>query len=132
MSTIGHRPGMNGQQPGAALRSNGISKCFLMFQDSSPRIRSLKSRQVMDGGHSLQFLYPLCTRLILVDLVSKCIDACRRRFACVDHIEYHVNDGRSLDAIENNSVDFVFRMDSPVRRADSHEGVHTAIREEIT
>ena len=114
MSTIGHRPGMNGQQPGAALRSNGIPKFFLIFQDSSPRIRSLKSRQVMDGGHSLQFLYPLCTRLILVDLVSKCIDACRRRFACVDHIEYHVNDGRSLDAIENNSVDFVFSMDSLV------------------
>ncbi|MGA9864141.1 MAG: class I SAM-dependent methyltransferase [Terriglobales bacterium] len=65
-------------------------------------------------GRWTQFLYPLCTRLILVDLVSKCIDACRRRFACVDHIEYHVNDGRSLDAIENNSVDFVFSMDSLV------------------
>ena len=32
----------------------------------------------------------------------------------MDHIEYHVNDGRSLDAIENNSVDFVFSMDSLV------------------
>ena len=52
--------------------------------------------------------------LVLVDLVSKCIEACRRRFACVDHIEYHVNDGRSSDVIEDNSLDFVFSMDSLV------------------
>lgn len=51
---------------------------------------------------------------ILVDLVYKCIEPCRRRFACVDHIEYHVNDGRSLDAIENDSIDYVFSMDSLV------------------
>jgi len=28
------------------------------------------------------------------------------------HIEYFINDGRSLDMLENNSIDFAFSFDS--------------------
>jgi len=45
------------------------------------------------------YLKDLCERLIVVDLSSKCIDACRKKFASCSHIDYHVNDGYSLDMI---------------------------------
>ena len=52
--------------------------------------------------------------MIVVDMSDKCIDACKRRFRGLDHVRYHVNDGRSLDAIEDGSIDFVFSFDSLV------------------
>ena len=49
-----------------------------------------------------------------MDLSSKCIESCKQRFAYASHISYHINDGRSLDMIENRSIDFVFSFDSLV------------------
>ena len=69
-------------------------------------------------GRWTQFLAPLCDRLIVVDLSAKCIEACRRRFADRRHLEYHVNDGRSLDMIADNSIDFAFSFDSLVHVED--------------
>jgi len=43
-----------------------------------------------------------------VDLAENCIKACRQRFSASKHITYHVNDGKSLAMIPDNSVDFVF------------------------
>lgn len=74
-------------------------------------------------GRWTHFLRRLCTRLIVVDLSATCIEACRARFAGDSHLEYHVNDGMSLDMIEDGSVDFVFSFDSLVH-ADA--GVMTA------
>ena len=65
-------------------------------------------------GRWTQFLAGMCERLILVDLSEKCIAACRQRFRDATHIEYHVNDGRSLAFIADGSVDFVFTFDSLV------------------
>ena len=65
-------------------------------------------------GRWTHFLAGLCERLIVVDLSSKCIEACRARFRDVTHIEYHVNDGRTLPMVAERSVDFVFSFDSLV------------------
>jgi hypothetical protein len=65
-------------------------------------------------GRWTQYLRSLCDRLIVVDLAERCIDHCRRRFGEDGHIQYFVNDGRSLEMIEDRSVDFVFSFDSLV------------------
>jgi SAM-dependent methyltransferase len=65
-------------------------------------------------GRWTQYLKDLAERLVVVDLTEECIEACRRRFADATNIEYHVNDGRSLDMVEDGSVDFAFSFDSLV------------------
>ena len=55
-----------------------------------------------------------CDRLVLVDLSEDCIDVCRQRFAGDDGVDCFVNDGSSLEMIEDSSVDFVFSFDSLV------------------
>ena len=65
-------------------------------------------------GRWTQFLKDLCKHLVLVDMSEKCIRACQDRFNSCSHIEYHLNDGRSLDFIADESVDFVFSFDSLV------------------
>jgi hypothetical protein len=65
-------------------------------------------------GRWTQFLKDACERLIIVDLSSRCIAACQQRFADCSNISYYVNDGRSLEMISENSVDFVFSFDSLV------------------
>src|SRR5207244_607593 len=50
----------------------------------------------------------------LVDLASKCIETCKRRFQGCTHLHYHVNDGQSLPMIADNSIDFAFSFDSLV------------------
>jgi SAM-dependent methyltransferase len=65
-------------------------------------------------GRWTQFLKDLCTQLTIVDLTQGCIDHCRERFADATNIDYHVNDGRSLDMVEDGSIDFAFSFDSLV------------------
>ena len=65
-------------------------------------------------GRWTQFLRHLCHRLVLVDLSARCIESCAARFAGAGNIEYHVNDGTSLEMIEDASVDFIFSFDSLV------------------
>src|ERR671937_2540807 len=65
-------------------------------------------------GRWTQFLKEHCERLVLVDLAENCIAHCRERFAGEDHIAYHVNDGRSLAMVEDESVDLAFSFDSLV------------------
>ena len=63
------------------------------------------------------YLKEHCRQLHLVDPAAECIEGCRRRFAAESHLTYHVNDGRSLEMIPNQSVDFVFSFDSLVHVA---------------
>jgi SAM-dependent methyltransferase len=84
-----------------------------------PRIRGfLPAGTVLEiacgHGRWTGFLKDACRRLVLVDLSESCIAACRERFAGESHIEYHVNDGRSLAMLPDRSVDFVFSFDSLV------------------
>jgi ubiquinone/menaquinone biosynthesis C-methylase UbiE len=65
-------------------------------------------------GRWTQFLKDACAHLIVVDLSNRCITACRERFANCSHIDYFVNNGRSLAMIPDESVDFAFSFDSLV------------------
>ena len=56
----------------------------------------------------------LAERLVVVDLTESCIEHCRKRFEESADIVYHVDDGRSLDMVETESVDFTFSFDSLV------------------
>jgi ubiquinone/menaquinone biosynthesis C-methylase UbiE len=69
-------------------------------------------------GRWTAFLKNLCERLIVVDISETCIKKCRERFADCPHISYFVNDGRSLEMVADNSVDFVFSFDSLVHAED--------------
>lgn len=84
-----------------------------------PRIQShLPAHTILEiapgYGRWTAFLKGYCKNLIVVDLSEKCIEACRERFGTDSHITYHVNDGKSLDMIEDESIDFVFSFDSLV------------------
>jgi SAM-dependent methyltransferase len=65
-------------------------------------------------GRCTQFLSDVCQHLSVVDLTEKCIEACKQRFSSSHHINYYVNDGKSLDMIPDKSIDFVFSYDSLV------------------
>jgi len=72
------------------------------------------------------YLRPLAERMTLVDLAPNCIEFCRKRFG-KRGMAYHVNDGRSLDMVEDGSVDFVFSFNSLVH-AD-HEVMREYVRQ---
>ena len=74
-------------------------------------------------GRWTAYLKDLCEELILADLAEACIESCRARFHEATNIAYHVNDGRSLPAVPERSVDLVFSFDSLVHaEADALEG----------
>jgi hypothetical protein len=78
-------------------------------------LRAETALEIAPGyGRWTTYLRQHCDRLIVVDLSKKCIEACQERFAGDDRISYHVNDGRSLAMVEDESVDFVFSFDSLV------------------
>jgi len=60
------------------------------------------------------YLKDICSQLTLIDLTERCIEACKQRFASSPNITYHVNDGKSLDMVPDDSIDFVFSFDSLV------------------
>jgi len=89
-----------------------------------PRIKShVPTNRILEiacgYGRWTQYLKDLCKNLIVIDLSEECIQACKRRFSECLHIEYHVNDGKSLDIISDSSVDFVFSFDSLVHADES-------------
>jgi 2-polyprenyl-3-methyl-5-hydroxy-6-metoxy-1,4-benzoquinol methylase len=66
------------------------------------------------GGRWTKFLKNYCDQLIAVDIAETCIELCRKRFAGEHHLTFYLNDGKSLDMIAPNSIDFVFSLDSLV------------------
>lgn len=65
-------------------------------------------------GRWTQYLKDLADSLIIVDMTERCIEHCKERFASASNIDFHVNDGRSLSMIADQSIDFVFSYDSLV------------------
>lgn len=65
-------------------------------------------------GRWTHYLRDLATNLIGIDLNESCVEACRERFASSTNVEFHVNDGTSLDVVASGSIDFVFSFDSLV------------------
>jgi ubiquinone/menaquinone biosynthesis C-methylase UbiE len=70
-------------------------------------------------GRWTQYLKDLCKNLVVIDISGECIQACKHRFSECSHIEYHVNDGKTLDMISDSSVDFLFSFDSLVHAGES-------------
>jgi SAM-dependent methyltransferase len=110
-------------QGGDEWSSRWGGTCTQWYGMILPRIRSFLPAdtilEIAPGfGRWTVFLKELCSRLIVVDLSAKCIEACRQRFAGCSHIACHVNDGRSLDMVDDESVDFVFCFDSLVHAED--------------
>src|SRR6266480_3189362 len=89
-----------------------------------PRIKSyIPTNRILEiacgYGRWTQYLKDLCKNLVVVDISEECIQACKKRFSECSHIEYHVNDGTTLDMISESSVDFVFSFDSLVHSDES-------------
>jgi ubiquinone/menaquinone biosynthesis C-methylase UbiE len=65
-------------------------------------------------GRWTHYLKDHCENLIVVDLAEKCIQACRKRFQDYPQVTCHVNDGKSLDMVADQSIGFAFSFDSLV------------------
>ena len=84
------------------------------------------------AGRWTQFLVSNCERFIAVDYSDECIDICKHRFGEVSHAKFYVNDGKSLDAVPDSSVDFLFSFDSLVHaEADVMESYVKEIRKKL-
>jgi len=65
-------------------------------------------------GRCTQYLIDYAQETTLVDISSVCIEHCQERFKNYSNINYYANDGKSLDMIKDNSIDFIFSWDSMV------------------
>lgn len=103
-----------------------------------PRIHAFlpvnKILEIASGfGRWSNYLKEHCRHLHLVDPAPECIEACRRRFGSDARVSCHVNDGRSLEMIPNNSIDFVFSFDSLVHvRREIVEAYLVQLAEKLT
>lgn len=84
-----------------------------------PRISAfLPTRSILEiapgYGRWTQYLLSACKQYRGIDLSQECIDACRKRFDKAKHALFSTNDGVSLSAIDDSSIDFVFSFDSLV------------------
>ena len=55
-----------------------------------------------------------CDRLIGIDVAERCVEACRERFGTSDHMTFVLNDGLSLDAVDDDAVELAVSLDSLV------------------
>jgi hypothetical protein len=83
-----------------------------------PRIRRhLPAKTVLEiapgFGRWSQYLIRACDSYVGIDLNPQCIEACTNRFSNTG-AKFFVNDGRSLDAVADKSVEFAFSFDSLV------------------
>jgi SAM-dependent methyltransferase len=63
-------------------------------------------------GRWTEFLHQHCSTLQAVDVSGNCIDYCRNKFLPLKKISFYQNNGKSLEMIQDNSIDFVFSFDS--------------------
>lgn len=65
-------------------------------------------------GRWTRFLLGQCREYVGVDMNPACTEACEKRFASAAHARFATNDGRSLDAVPDEWIDFAFSFDSLV------------------
>lgn len=83
-------------------------------------------------GRWTNYLKDLCSKLTVVDLNELCIAKCKERFRNDSHIDYYVNDGKSLSMVPDNSIDFAFSFDSLVHaESDVIEAYLTQLAEKL-
>ena len=84
-----------------------------------PRLhRFLPARRILEiapgFGRWTKFLIPACEEFVGIDLSEKCIEACRNIFSSAPHARFITNDGFSLEAVPDGSIDLIFSFDSLV------------------
>jgi SAM-dependent methyltransferase len=65
-------------------------------------------------GRVTAFLLEHARRYTGVDITPRCVEACRERFGSRAEVEFHLNDGASLDVVADDSVDVALSWDSLV------------------
>jgi hypothetical protein len=65
-------------------------------------------------GRMTQYLLSWCGDYVGIDVTERCVKYCRRRFVDQAHARFLVNDGVSLDMLDDDSLDFAFSWDSLV------------------
>jgi SAM-dependent methyltransferase len=89
------------------------------FGSLYPRLhRMLPARRILEiapgRGRWTQYLIPMCSAFIGIDIAESCVIECSNRFANVAHAGFIHNDGLSLAAVPDSSFDFIFSFDSLV------------------
>lgn len=89
------------------------------FGSLYPRLhRMLPARRILEiapgRGRWTQYLIPMSSAFIGVDLAESCVVECSKRFANVAHAGFIQNDGVSLAAVPDGSFEFIFSFDSLV------------------
>ena len=69
------------------------------------------------GGRWSTPLHEASDRLILADISESAIEACRKKFAGQENVEYHVTDGVTLTPLPDESVDFIWSFETFVHIA---------------
>ena len=92
---------------------------LLWWRTLLPRMRTLlPARRILEIGPGYgrwtDYLRTSCEHLIAIDVTPACIESCRERFEGDPRLEFHVNDGTSLDAAPAGAIDLVFSFDSLV------------------
>lgn len=62
-------------------------------------------------GRWTRKLIEISRHLVAVDVTEKCIAYCKRVFGQNSNAEFYLNDGRSLDMVADNSIDFIWSFD---------------------
>lgn len=88
---------------------NSIVECFIS-NHVTPETSAL---EIAPGqGRWTHSLADRVKQLAIADLNPKCIDFCKKEFRHNDNITFHVNNGKDLDFINKESIDFIFSFDS--------------------
>jgi SAM-dependent methyltransferase len=65
-------------------------------------------------GRWTQYLLQHCREYWGIDLAPRCVDFCAKRFAAIPWARFFVNDGKALDMVPDEHMDFIFSFDSLV------------------
>lgn len=95
------------------------SSRMMWFGSILPRIHFLlPARNLLElapgYGRVTAFLLEHCERYTGIDLTPRCVEACRARFAGETRARFVLNDGASLEAVEDASLDAALSWDSLV------------------
>ena len=107
---IRYGDGWSGSNEQAAFNTSKVVQTYL-----KPFIpdRALDILEIAPGGGRMTSeLIPLCRSLVIVDVCEACIEICKERFKYSDNIEFYVNDGSSLEMVEDGSRDLIVSYDS--------------------
>lgn len=69
-------------------------------------------------GRLSEYLATYSQTLTLMDFCKQCIDACQLKFENVKSIKVVQNDGKNLNGVKSNSVDFIFSFYSLVHSGE--------------